>query len=120
MIVFDLTRKETFNKIKSIVKELKNKAEADCVCYLVGNKLDLVKQNPQLRQVTQEEALKLAANFELVYLETSAKDNLNVNEVFESLVEGIYRVRKEVDEAEEVDLSKHQLKYGNDKEDKCC
>lgn len=52
---------------------------------LVGNKLDLSKD----RVVTTEEANEVAQELGLRYIETSAKDNINVSECFEFLVEEI-------------------------------
>ena len=102
------------------MKELRAKAEPDCVCFLAGNKLDLVQENPSLRQVSEEEARELAKELDLVPIETSAKANLNVNEVFESLVECIHRVRKDNDEVEETPVVKPGFKRNDEKDEKCC
>ena len=54
---------------------------------LVGNKCDLVKENPDERQVTTKEAEDFAKSCGLLYNETSAKTGENVKEAFESLIE---------------------------------
>ena len=47
--------------------------------FLVGNKADLIKE----RQITKEEANKFAEEFNLPYIETSAKEGLGVEELFD-------------------------------------
>ena len=41
LLVFDLTDQDSFNRIKSWIESIKNKASQDVVICLVGNKLDL-------------------------------------------------------------------------------
>jgi Ras family. len=54
---------------------------------LIGNKADLVEEDPSLRKVTIEEATDFARKYNLLFMETSAKTGHNVKEAFESLVE---------------------------------
>jgi len=56
---------------------------------LIGNKYDLVAENPEVRRVSREEAEKFAKTYSLNYMETSAKTGFNVKESFEFLVETI-------------------------------
>lgn len=61
------------------------------VFLLVGHKCDLA----QLRQVSREEAEKVALAFGMKYVETSAKDTVNVEESFTILTRDIYeRVKR--------------------------
>ena len=46
---------------------------------MVGNKNDLEKQ----REISKEEAEEFATKYNLIFLETSAKDNINVDKLFE-------------------------------------
>lgn len=48
---------------------------------LVGNKVDLIKNDPSARQVSHEEAVQWAQENGIEYLETSAKSGQNVEEV---------------------------------------
>ena len=56
---------------------------------LIGNKLDLDENNQEKREVTHEEAKVFAEENKLMFYETSALMNTNVNEAFENLVVGI-------------------------------
>ena len=50
---------------------------------LVGNKLDLVQENPSMRKVTQDEARNLCREHpNMSYIETSAMNAINVNNSF--------------------------------------
>jgi Ras-related protein Rab-2A len=78
LLVYDITRRETFNHIESWLNEVKTHGSKDVVCVLVGNKKDLEES----RKVTFEEGQSLAKINGLLFLETSAKTAENVNEVF--------------------------------------
>lgn len=61
--------------------ELHKQAGDDIVIALVGNKVDL----EELRQVPCEEAKSYAVTNELIFHETSAKDAIQVDELFKSI-----------------------------------
>jgi len=56
LLVFDVTRRETFDSINKWVPELKQSGDKDVTIILVGNKSDLVQE----RQVSTEEGNKKA------------------------------------------------------------
>lgn len=60
----------------------------DVHIVLVGTKLDLAVHHPHLRQVTQEEVLALAKSRHITHtLETSAKENTNVDACFNAMAQ---------------------------------
>lgn len=59
--------------------------DADIPVVIVGNKSDKTEE----RAVTEEEASGLAQSLGYKYIETSAKDNVNVNEAFDILLDKI-------------------------------
>lgn len=75
---FDLSRQDTFAKAKSWVKELQRQAASNIVIALAGNKADLSDK----RMVETEEAQAYAQDHGLLFMETSAKTAMNVNEIF--------------------------------------
>lgn len=86
MLVYDITKKDSFNNItKEWLKDLKTQGEPDCIMMLIGNKVDL----NHLRQVDTSEGKKMAMEHNMMFLETSARDNSNVDIAFETLVKGI-------------------------------
>ncbi|MEX2726264.1 MAG: GTP-binding protein [Candidatus Sigynarchaeum springense] len=80
IIVFDVTRKVTFEHVKAWMLEFQIVGKPIPI-VLVGNKVDLV----DAREVSQTEAEALAKELNLSYIETSAKNGSNVEEVFEML-----------------------------------
>lgn len=86
MVVYDVSKEETFINAKRWMEELRASAEPDCVIYLVGNQVDRVEMNPSLRQVPTEVALKFASQNDLKFEETSAVTNSRVTDVFDNLL----------------------------------
>jgi small GTP-binding protein len=86
LVCYDITNYETFQGLQRWVDKVTSEAEKNCACILVGNKLDIVEDNPQLRQVETAEAKRYASSIGALLVEASAKSGKNVNEMFEQLV----------------------------------
>ena len=84
LIVYDLTRKETYNELDDWVENLKNYC-GDIPCILMGNKLDLEAE----RQVSKAEGEEYAKKLKVPFFETSANSGLNVEESFKFLSDKI-------------------------------
>ncbi|KAK6466956.1 ras-related protein Rab-5B [Huso huso] len=78
IVVFDITNQETFARAKTWVKELQRQASPSIVIALSGNKADLSIK----RAVEYEEAQAYADDNSLLFMETSAKTAMNVNDLF--------------------------------------
>ncbi len=87
LLFFDLTDRISYENTLNWLKEIKSLAELGVVVILVGNKKDLVKENPSSRKVKEAEAKELATKYGLFYRETSAKTGDNIKETFEFLAE---------------------------------
>jgi small GTP-binding protein len=81
VIVFDLTRRESFESATTWLKDCREQCKVDVACLLVGNKSDLVG----LREITPEEAKAFAASQNVEYVETSAKTYESVEAAFHQL-----------------------------------
>lgn len=92
MLVFDVTRKETFESIKEYLIDIKKIADPSCVFYLIGNKFDLLNSNndkdTKTESVSNDEIQAFVSENKLVYKETSALSSYNINEVFTQIAEG--------------------------------
>ncbi|XP_065188389.1 ras-related protein Rab-5B-like [Sycon ciliatum] len=88
VVMYDITEQESFSKAKSWVLELKQQASPDIRIALAGNKLDL----NATRSVSTEEGKAYADEQDLLFFETSAKSNANVNEMFAAIATEILRV----------------------------
>jgi len=84
LFVYDVTRSETFNDIKSKwLKDLKEFGNKNAAYLLIGNKNDLTEQ----KSVSTKEGEKLASNMKASeFIETSAKHGDNVEKAFRNLV----------------------------------
>ncbi|MEE6514358.1 hypothetical protein FKM82_022397 [Ascaphus truei] len=78
IVVYDITNTETFARAKNWVKELQRQASPNIVIALSGNKADLANK----RAVDFQEAQAYADDNSLLFMETSAKTAMNVNEIF--------------------------------------
>ena len=84
LLVFDLTRPATLNKLQDWYEDLLRNAGKDALTILIGNKNDLI----DLRSVPKKDALAFAKKIKaLAYIETSAKTGENVNESFKLITE---------------------------------
>jgi Ras-related protein Rab-2A len=77
LLVYDITRRETFNHLTRWLEEARQNANSNMVIMLIGNKSDLDHR----RAVSTEEGDRFAKENNLVFLETSAKSAHNVEEV---------------------------------------
>ena len=91
IVVFDLTQENTFQNVLQWVENARSAAGSDVALMLVGNKSDLVQENPSLRAVTFENAQGLASSNGMLYTEVSAVTAAGVNEAFEALLNAIHQ-----------------------------
>ena len=83
LLVYDITKRSTFEQCKQFMTDIRQIAEPDCVILLVGNKNDLQDQ----RQVEMDEAKRFATENKMYFIETSALTKYKVTEAFEQLFE---------------------------------
>ena len=87
LVVYDITDKESFEKINFWVDNIKNNAPENAKLILVENKCDLANE----RKVSYEEGENYAKKFNIKFFESSAKDGTNVKEFFFYLANEIYQ-----------------------------
>lgn len=107
LVVYDVTKPALLIKARHWVKELHEQASKDIVIALVGNKVDLVDDDADLRKVTEEEGKSLADEEGLLWFETLAKTGKNVTEVFVAIGKKIPEEAAEQERPQEgrIDLS---------------
>ncbi len=91
IMVYDVTKRESFQNLESWLTDIKQYADANVGIILVGNKIDLVDQ----RQVATEEGQSWASKLSIPFLETSAKQAVNVEDAFLSMVDQIFKTKFE-------------------------
>ncbi|XP_026883390.1 ras-related protein Rab-21-like [Electrophorus electricus] len=81
VLIYDITDEESFQKVKSWVKELRRILGNEVCLCIVGNKTDLDKD----RNVSSEDGERFADAVGAKHFETSAKLNTGIDELFLSL-----------------------------------
>lgn len=89
IIVFDVTDIESFKSINKWVLEISKQCPNTKNIIIVGNKCD-----ENLRLVSYNMAKKFCDDKNYLYFETSAKNNIGVNKLFESFISNIYDTDK--------------------------
>lgn len=93
LLVYSVTSRQSFELIEVIRDKILNAVGLDTLpMVLVGNKLDLNIQ----RQVDALEGKKLADKFGCKFYETSVKENVNISQAFEGLIDNIEKIHNPV------------------------
>ncbi|KAI9782226.1 MAG: hypothetical protein M1839_005340 [Geoglossum umbratile] len=91
LLVFDITRRDTFTHATDWLHDLRQIAEDGIVIVLVGNKSDLAASGEGSRAVTASEAEAWChQNGIMAYVETSAKSGEGVEKAFLEVANRIY------------------------------
>lgn len=93
LILFDLTRKETFNEMEEWHSEMVSILKDNVPFLLIGNKSDLIEEKG--RAVEKGLAEEFAKQRGSIYTETSAKSGDHVKEAFDELT---FRMIKKYDD----------------------
>lgn len=119
IVVYDVTNGESFANVKRWLQEI----ESNCDVVnkvLVGNKND----DPNRKVVITEDSDRFAKQMDIQLFETSAKDNLNVEEMFLAITEQVLRHKKQTQKQVQTDQNNDTVnlrKGGNiKKKNKCC
>ncbi|CAO0802786.1 ras-like protein 1 [Mucor lusitanicus] len=92
LLVYSITSRLSFEEITTFYQQICRVKDRDYFpMVLVGNKCDLEGD----RQVSSQEGRDLAKNFGCQFIETSAKQRINVDEAFFEVVRDIRRYNKE-------------------------
>ena len=84
ILMYDISSRETFEHLKNWVNIIKDTIE-EIPIILVGNKIDKEDE----RTVSFEEGEKFAKDLNILFLESSGKENKNVKEAFYMLTEDV-------------------------------
>jgi Ras-related protein Rab-8A len=114
LILFDVTNKKSFDNVDYWVRNLDEHGAPGVQKVLVGNKIDLSHK----RKVPASDAQALADKYGMLYFETSAKDDTNVEQCFFKLSKQIAdKQRAEKGHGTAVELGDSK---GNRSSSKCC
>ena len=119
-IVYDITRKNTFDNIDKWISDLKLNGDQNICIVILGNKSDLVDS----REVSTNDGIKKAEMFKTAFLETSALNGDNIGKAFDEIIDQIIQNNKsffEDNNKKEMDkgVNLNDSSKDNDKK-KCC
>ena len=85
LIVYDITRKNTFDNIDKWITDLKLNGDKNICIIILGNKSDLIDK----REINKNDGIKKAEMYKTAFLETSALNGDNISKAFDELIEQI-------------------------------
>ena len=122
-IVYDITRKNTFDSVNRWVSDISAAADKKITLLLIGNKSDLEDQ----RQVNKEQGEEKAKELGLAFMETSACSGENLEKAFQLMINEVYKKCQEdiageteenaVEPGKDITLDKAK---GKPEKKKCC
>ena len=119
LVVYDISSRDSFEHVTTWIEDCKNQSPKTIFMVLVGNKCYLKDK----RQVSEEEGKDLAEKNDMMFFETSAKDGINVEEIF---VNSADQISKKIDQGyydlendssgikRGINRSSEQVQLGND------
>lgn len=97
IIVYDVTELASMERAKKWIKELRRQVDDNVLIVLAGNKCDLEKNEHKIDFAV---GMEFAAENGLMFFETSAKCNINVQEMFTAIAKKLISDMKLAEERE--------------------
>ena len=85
LLIYDVTNLKTFSNVKNWVRNIQNYAPQTVNKILIGNKCDMESD----RKVSFAQGEALAREYDMKFFETSARENLNVHDAFQTLAQDV-------------------------------
>jgi len=119
LLVYDITKKETFADVEKWLTELRDHADSKIVIMLTGNKCDL----QHLRSVSTQDAEIYAAKEDLLFLETSALSSVNIDAAFQKVLSVIHERSTSIEPMQSKQATENLVEIEKSKavaREKCC
>ena len=110
VLIYDITDKKTFENVRNWVRQIKEEVSDKVCIILVANKIDAEEK----RVVSTEEGEKMAAEFNIMFFECSAKTGDNIDNAFNELV------KKTIENYSKIDAAGKKLVKKKNKKKGCC
>ena len=114
IVLYDITEESSCEHIKNWIIDIDKFAKQGVLKILVGNKKDLEEK----RKVTKEAGENCANKYGISFFEVSAKDNINIEELFLDITKSLLEKNENVmsDDKIILNINKNSIK----KKKKCC
>jgi small GTP-binding protein len=119
LLVYDITKKETFADVEKWLTELRDHADSKIVIMLTGNKCDL----QHLRSVSTQDAEIYATKEDLLFLETSALSSVNIDAAFQKVLSVIHERSTSIEPMQSKQATENLVEIEKSKavaREKCC
>lgn len=118
MLVYDITNEKSFENIVKWLRNIDEHANEDVEKMILGNKKDMADK----RVVSTERGLAIAREHGIRFMETSAKENLNISQAFNELAEAILDKTpgRDAQEAPDRVLVDRKVDRGTSVASRCC
>ncbi|KAK2724914.1 ras-related protein Rab-10-like [Artemia franciscana] len=114
MLVYDITNNKTFDNIGKWIRQIRMYASEDIQLMIIGNKCDM----EDYRLVSKDTGERIAKEYNTLFVETSAKANINIEKAFTDLADAILLSKPPSSNA---DVNKVQVDTGSQLgSSKCC
>lgn len=115
LFVFSVTDRDSFTSIKSWKDKVVDICGEDIPMFLIMNKIDVASSD---RKVTEEEAISLASNINMMLFQVSVKGNVKIDDIFENAAKEYFNKglnKKSTDHIQDVaDVNKDPKKKNED------
>ncbi|KAL1920408.1 uncharacterized protein VTP21DRAFT_785 [Calcarisporiella thermophila] len=117
VVVFDITNRNSFMNTAKWIDDVRAERGNDVIIVLVGNKTDLNDK----RQVSTEEGEKKAKEYNVMFIETSAKAGHNVKALFRKIAQALPGMENSMNDTSRDQMTKVDLtsSTGNTTESQC-
>ena len=119
LLLYDITNRNSFESVESLIEQIKSsisgKLQSDYLIILIGNKLDLVKENITERKVTEKEAKDICNKYDIIWGEEQSIKDIKfeeLNKLFERYVKLVYNIvgDKNKKKQKEIKVDKYKKK----------
>lgn len=114
LLLYDITSKSSFDNIRAWLTEIHEYAQQDVVVMLLGNKADMSNE----RVVKQDDGERLAREYGVPFMETSAKTAVNVELAFLAVAKELKH--RSMNQSNEPKFHIHDFVESQKKKSGCC
>uniref|UniRef100_M4AAT5 small monomeric GTPase n=1 Tax=Xiphophorus maculatus TaxID=8083 RepID=M4AAT5_XIPMA len=116
LLLYDITNKSSFDNIRAWLTEIHEYAHTDVVIMLLGNKADMSGE----RAIRRDEGERLAREYSVPFMETSAKTGVNVELAFTAVAKYETLKHRAVQHPSEPKFQIHEYIESQKEKSGCC